>query len=239
MPAIDPLFLSQQLLQHLGTHVTYHRRSPLPDHAPLLVVSNHRSIMDAPLVMAATQRVVRFACHHYMGQVPILNEIVTSLGCFPLDAPGSRQRSFFQHAVDLLGQAQVVGVFPEGARPMVEPTSARATHLFHRGFAHLALRSPLEPMMIVPVAIASQKELCNPLFPLRMLSWFDPSEPLFNQPGWHPMIFYQSVDVIVGKPIAITAAQRQAYRGRHAKAIVGELTAHCRAEVDLLLHQGY
>lgn len=239
MPLIDPLSLSQQLLTTLGTQARYHYRDDTLPHSGLLVVSNHRSILDAPLLMAAANRPVRFACHRYMSQVPILNEIVTGLGCFPLDSTTRLRRHFFQTAVQLLQNQQAVGIFPEGAQPMVSLTPPKETTHFHRGFAHLALRAPIDALHILPVAIASRQELTNSVFPLRMLSWFDPSEPLFDQAGWHPMVIYRQVDVVVGRPIPITDSQRQAYSGRQAKAVVNELTAHCRAEIDRLLHQGY
>jgi 1-acyl-sn-glycerol-3-phosphate acyltransferase len=238
MPLIDPLSLSQQLLLVLGTQVRYHYRAAALPRSGLVVVSNHRSIMDVPLLMAAANRPVRFACHRYMSQVPILNEIVTGFGCFPLDSTTHLRRRFFQQAVQLLQQRQAVGIFPEGAQPMVNLTPPQATAHFYRGFAHLALRTPVDALHILPVAIASQQEITNSVFPLRMLSWFDPSEPLFDQAGWHPMVIYQQVDVVVGRPIAITDSQRQAYGGRQSKAVVNELTAYCRAEIDRLLHQG-
>jgi 1-acyl-sn-glycerol-3-phosphate acyltransferase len=237
--AIDSLTWSQTLLSTLKTQVTYHHRAALPSGASLLVVSNHRSILDAPLVMLAAQRPVRFACHHYMSQVPILNEIVTGFGCFPLASAQEPQRDFFHQAVRLLADQQAVGLFPEGAQPMVELTSPKETRPFHRGFAHLALRAPVERLAILPVAIASRQELTQGLFPLQWLTWFDPSEPLFRQSGWHPLVVYQQVDVIVGQPLWITDQHRNAYRGRQAKQIVAELTDRCRSEIHQLLHQGW
>jgi hypothetical protein len=53
--------------------------------------------MDAPVLMEGLSSPIRFASHHYMGQVPIMREIVTELlGCFPLENPENRQNSFFQ-----------------------------------------------------------------------------------------------------------------------------------------------
>ncbi|HEY9817723.1 MAG TPA: lysophospholipid acyltransferase family protein [Candidatus Obscuribacterales bacterium] len=236
--AISPLALSQQLLSTLGTRVTYHHRAALPSGAGLMVVSNHRSILDVPLVMMASRRPVRFACHHYMSRVPVLNEIVTGFGCLPLGAADDHQRSFFQQAVHLLKAQQAIGIFPEGAQPMVELTPPDETRTFHRGFAHLALRAPVENLAILPIAIASQQELTHSVFPLQLLSWFDPSEPLFNQAGWHPLVIYQQVDVVVGQPIWITPQHRQAYQGRQARSMVTELTSQCQAEIDRMLRHG-
>jgi 1-acyl-sn-glycerol-3-phosphate acyltransferase len=235
----DPLFLSQQLLAALGTQIFSYHQDRVPSSGAVLVVSNHRSFMDAPLLMAAINRPIRFACHHYMGQVPLMREVVTRLGCFPLDAPQQRQQNFFDQATQLLQIQQAVGVFPEGAQPMVQPAKAEKVGEFHRGFAHLALRAPIQDLAVLPVAIASYEESINSVVPLRLLSWFDPSEPLFDQEGWHPMVIYQRVHILVGRPVWITASQRQSYQGKRAKAVVADLTAHCHSEISSLLYQGY
>ncbi len=233
----SPLLVSQQLLTALGTKTFFHYQNRVPSEGAVLVVSNHRSFLDAPLLMAAMNRSIRFACHHYMGEVPVLREVVTRLGCFPLDTPDQRQHSFFHQATKLLRSQQVVGIFPEGTQPMVQLTDPRSIGDFQRGFAHLALRAPIQDLAVLPIAIASQSESNNFTVPLKVLSWFDPSEPLFNQPGWHPMVLYQRVDVLVGRPIWITQSQRQNYQGKQARSVVADLTDHCQTEINHLLHQ--
>lgn len=235
----DPLFISRQLLAALGTQTFSYYQDRVPQSNAILVVSNHRSFMDAPLLMAAVERPIRFACHHYMGQVPLLREVVTRLGCFPLDAPKQRRQTFFHQAAQLLQSQQAVGVFPEGAQPMTQATQAEKVGGFHRGFAHLALRAPVRDLAILPVAIASCEESTNSVVPLRLLSWFDPSEPLFEQEGWHPMVVYQRVHILIGRPLWISAAHRESYQGKQAKTVVADLTAQCHSEIISLLHQGY
>jgi 1-acyl-sn-glycerol-3-phosphate acyltransferase len=238
MALISPLLISYQLLAALGTRTFLYHQDRIPQDGSILVVSNHRSFMDAPLLMAALNRTIRFACHHYMGQVPVMREIVSRLGCFPLDTPDQRQRTFFHQASQLLQNQEIVGIFPEGALPMVQATQGADIGVFQRGFAHLALRAPVQDLAILPLAIASQYELTNSVMPLRYLSWFDPSEPLFQQSGWHPMVVYQHVNLLVGQPVWITQTQRQDYQGKRAKAVVTELVEHCHAEIRGLLSQG-
>ncbi|MBD2021914.1 1-acyl-sn-glycerol-3-phosphate acyltransferase [Leptolyngbya sp. FACHB-36] len=238
MPSDSPLQISQLMLFGLGTRMYTYYGDRVPATGSLLVVSNHRSFMDAPLLMAATQRSIRFACHHYMGQVPVMREVVDQLGCFPLDASDQRQQSFFRKTIQLLQTQQAVGVFPEGAEPMVKQTLPHQMGEFQRGFAHLALRVPVRDLAILPVAIAATEEAVNSAVPLRLLSFFDPSEPLFAQRGWHPMVIYRRVNLLVGRPIWISPSQRQAYQGKRAKALVTELTQQCHDDVCSLLRQG-
>lgn len=238
MYSYSPLLISQSFLAATGTRLFVQHQDRIPQASSALVVSNHRSFMDAPLLMAAVGQPIRFACHHYMSQVPILREFVNSLGCFPLDEPGQRQQRFFVQATQLLQSQQMVGVFPEGAQPMVKLTQPEKMQRFHKGFAHLALRAPVKDLAILPVAIASLEETVNSAFPLKLLSLFDPSEPLFDQNGWHPLVFYRRVNVLIGRPYWITQSQREQFQGKQARTVVGEINGYCQSEIAGLLHRG-
>ena len=233
------LQISRWLLAALGTQMFLYHEDRIPRSSAVLVVSNHRSFLDPVVLTAAISRPIRFACHHYMGQVPVMREVVTTLGAFPLEEPTHRQQHFFEQATALLQAGEIVGVFPEGAEPMVKFTVANTVGKFQRGFAHLAMRAPVQDLAILPVAIASyQEQSIRSRVPLRLLSLFDPSEPLFNQTGWHPLIIYQRTNVLIGRPYWITPAMQQRYQGKQGKKVVTELTEHCQAEIAELLSRG-
>lgn len=233
-----PLHLSQVLLNTFGTKISIHFSERIPATKRILVISNHRSFLDAPLVMTAMNRSVRFACHHYMSQVPLLREMISAMGAFPLDAPHHRQKRFFQQSSNLLQSCQGVGIFPEGAQPMVQVNPPNQLSTFHRGFAHLALRVPVSDLVILPVAIASIEEERHSVAPLKLFRLFDPSEPLFDCWGWHPAIVYRQVHLLFGEPLWIDEKQRQHYRGRKGKSLAKELTQSCFEQISGLLHQG-
>ncbi|MBO3458071.1 1-acyl-sn-glycerol-3-phosphate acyltransferase [Aetokthonos hydrillicola Thurmond2011] len=240
MSVKSPLDISRSLLAALSMKMFLYYENRIPQDMSVLVVSNHRSFMDAPILMSAISRPIRFACHHYMGQVPIMREIVTGqLGCFPLEASQQRQQSFFVQSQVLLQSKQAVGVFPEGTEPMVKFTQPDTMSEFQRGFAHLALRSQVRDLAILPIAIASLEEVNTSAVPLKLLSFFDPSEALFNQPGWHPLVIYRRVAVLVGQPYWIQSKHQEKYQGKQAKTVVAELTNHCHSEIQNLLRQGY
>jgi 1-acyl-sn-glycerol-3-phosphate acyltransferase len=239
MSSDSPLQISRWLLATMGTRLFVSYEDRIPPDSAVLVVSNHRSFMDAPVLMQAVGRPIRFACHHYMGQVPVMRDIVKQLGAFPLDAPEHRQQSFFQQAIGLLETRQVVGVFPEGGQPMVRFTEPNTMGKFQRGFAHLAMRAPVKDLAVLPVAIASQEESNNSAVPLKVLSFFDPSEPLFNQGGWHPMVVYRRASVLIGRPYWITPQAREQYQGKQAKTVVTDLIGYSQEEISSLLRQGF
>jgi 1-acyl-sn-glycerol-3-phosphate acyltransferase len=233
-----PLQVSRGLLTALATQTSVYDAERIPANDCILVVSNHRSFLDVPLLMVALNRPVRFACHRYMTQVPVLREIVTTLGAFPLDYPQQRQKSFFRRASHLMQARQAVGIFPEGAPAMVQVGPPNAMHEFHRGFAHLALRAPVQRLAILPVAIAAVEEAILPIAPLQLFRLFDASEPLFDSWMWHPLVVYQRVNLLFGHPIWITDTQRQQYRGRQGGKLAQALTQSCHNTIAELLHHG-
>jgi 1-acyl-sn-glycerol-3-phosphate acyltransferase len=236
-PVEKPLLIAQTLLSLLNTQVLVHNGDRIPRVGPVLFISNHRSFMDALLLMEVAKRSIRFACHRYMSQVPLLREMTTELGCLPLRADRRGQQDFFRQATQILQNQQAVGIFPEGASAMVDIGQPAQVGHFHRGFAHLALQADLADLQIVPIAISSQQETCQPMFPLQLLSWFDPSEPLFQQAGWHSMVVYHRVEVLVGEPWRISAAERDSYRSG-GKAIARDLSERCQQSIQALLTGG-
>ncbi|MGF1459405.1 MAG: lysophospholipid acyltransferase family protein [Leptolyngbyaceae cyanobacterium] len=229
----SPTDLSCSLLQLLGIRVTVSGRQRIPYNTPIMVVSNHRSALDAPVLMTGLDQDIAFVCHQYMEHVPVLKDVVHRFGAFPLDSP----RQLFRQGCQHLRQHTPVGIFPEGARSMVQVQPPRHVSSFHRGFAHLALRAPLEKLALLPVAIVSDDKGFESPIPLSLLGWFDPSEPLFQQGGGHPIVFYRQVEVKVGEPIWVTPSDRQQYQGRHGPEFAQQLADSCWAVVHDLLQE--
>lgn len=231
----SPLIVSQSLLAAMGVRMFVHHQNRIPTDSAVVVVSNHRSFMDAPILMAALNRSIKIACHHYMSQVPLMREMVQLMGCFALDKPEQRREGFLDRATELLQKKEWVGLFPEGTKPMIELTRPKEMVEFQRGFAHLALKASVPNLAVLPVAIESIEERVNSTVPLKMLSLFDPSEPLFDRSGLHPMVIYQRTNVLVGRPYWIGTKQKQSYQGKGAKKAVRELTEYCQSEIAGLL----
>ena len=154
----------------LGLNAKVENPERVPVRTPLLIVSNHRSFLDPLLLVSCLGIPINFVCHRYMGNVPILREVLQTFGAFPFINPSAdpvgeklRQREWQQNmlldAHRLLKQGNAVGIFPEGAAPMLNTVEPRHLSPFYRGFAHLALQADIPNLQILPVGIAATTEM--------------------------------------------------------------------------------
>jgi 1-acyl-sn-glycerol-3-phosphate acyltransferase len=227
--------MAQDLWKLLGLNVQVQNPERIPDRGSLLIVSNHRSFLDPLLLTSFLGTPINFVCHRYMGNVPILKELLQTCGAFPLTNQSWNQQ-LLHDAKNLLHQGKTVGIFPEGAAPMLNNNIPHHLSPFYRGFAHLALQADVPHLQILPVGIAAGTEMRWPAVPLSLLHQIDPLEPLFQQEGWHPAVFYQDVSIRIGQPFSIDSYQNR-YHGKQASAVVRELTQMMTAEVTYLLGQ--
>jgi 1-acyl-sn-glycerol-3-phosphate acyltransferase len=227
--------MAQDLWKLLGLNVQVQNPERIPDRGSLLIISNHRSFLDPLLLTSFLGTPINFVCHRYMGNVPILKELLQTCGAFPLTNQSWHQQ-MLQDAKNLLHQGKTVGIFPEGAAPMLNTNIPHHLSPFYRGFAHLALQAAVPNLQILPVGIVAGTEMRWPAVPLSLLHQIDPLEPLFQQEGWHPAVFYQDVSIRIGQPFSIDAYQDR-YHGKQASAVVRELTQMMTAEVTYLLSQ--
>ncbi|MEM9512179.1 MAG: lysophospholipid acyltransferase family protein [Cyanobacteria bacterium P01_E01_bin.48] len=233
---LSPLDWSKFFLATCGTQVRVFGRENLPDGAAI-VASNHRSVLDPFVVMSALALPIRYACHFYMTQVPGLREIVARLNCLPLGTSRRQQVAFLQQAESCLQRQAAVGIFPEGVDSMTTHRPPQRMSPFHRGFAQLALRSRVEPLPIVPVAICPRYEYRAPDLPLELFRYFDPTEPSFQTGGNHPVVMYREVDIRIAPPIWIR--DRQPVRGQKLTELASRLASQTRGRLLEQIYQPF
>ncbi len=137
-------------LARILCRLTVEGRENVPAHGPLILVANHLSLVDPPLLGAVFPRPIRFMAKEELFHTPIMQWIVAGYLAFPIRR-GEPDRQALQTTLNLLKAAQVVGVFPEGTRSRSD-TLAQG----QPGVALIALRSRAP---IIPVAITGTEQI--------------------------------------------------------------------------------
>ena len=91
-------------------------REHLPADGPVLLVSNHISQADPPIMgVAALPRRIHYMAKAELFRIPVLRRIVYRLGAFPVERGGADRRAL-RLAKDVLAREDVLLMFPEGTR---------------------------------------------------------------------------------------------------------------------------
>lgn len=91
-------------------------REHLPKDGPVLIVSNHISQADPPILgVAALPRKSYYMAKIELFGVPVLRDIIYGLGAFPVDR-GASDRRALRLAREILGRGDQLLMFPEGTR---------------------------------------------------------------------------------------------------------------------------
>ena len=117
----------------------------VPLQGPLVVVANHGSHLDPPLLGHALGRPVAFMAKAELFEIPILGSIIRACGAYPVKR-GASDREAIRTATARLNEGWAIGVFLDGTRQ----TNGRVNQP-RPGAALLAARSgaPLLPVAII------------------------------------------------------------------------------------------
>ena len=87
----------------------------VPLSGPLVVVSNHASYFDPPIVSNCVCRPVAFMAKEELFQVPVLKDAIRLYGAYPVRR-GSSDRKAMQAAMSYLREGWAIGLFLQGTR---------------------------------------------------------------------------------------------------------------------------
>jgi 1-acyl-sn-glycerol-3-phosphate acyltransferase len=87
----------------------------VPQSGPLVVVSNHASYFDPPIVSNCVRRPVAYMAKEELFQVPVLAQAIKLYGAYPVSR-GSADRNSIRSALEYLDNGWAVGVFLQGTR---------------------------------------------------------------------------------------------------------------------------
>ncbi len=116
----------------------------IPKTGPLIVVSNHASHLDPPLLSNAMRRPVAFMAKAELFEIPVLKQAIQLYGAYPVKRGGA-DRSALKASETALTEGWAVGIFLNGTRTH----DAKIPHP-HLGAALLSARTQTP---ILPVAL--------------------------------------------------------------------------------------
>lgn len=137
-------------------------REHVPAAGPLLVVGNHLTFLEPPLLTAVVPRRMTFLALIDLFAIGWMAPFLRPLGALPVKQGGGRDLDALRAALEILRRGGAVTIFPEGTRSLGEGLM-RA----NPGVALLALRSGA-PVLPVAVVGTERIEAAGPFLTARL-----------------------------------------------------------------------
>ncbi|MGJ3245404.1 MAG: lysophospholipid acyltransferase family protein [Elainellaceae cyanobacterium] len=100
---------------HLYFRGQIHTAERVPQQGPLIIVSNHASDFDPPIVSSCVRRPVAYMAKEELFKVPVLGRAIHLYGAYPVKR-GAADRSAIRQAIAKLEDGWAVGIFLQGTR---------------------------------------------------------------------------------------------------------------------------
>ena len=125
-------------------------KEAVPPKGPLIVVSNHLSNADLPLIVVGVPRKLFFLAKRGLFYGPIISSILNGIGVHPIEREGS-DIGATRWALRMLEQDKALLIFPEATR-----SRTASMNKAEPGIAYLAHKSQAP---ILPVAITGTEKI--------------------------------------------------------------------------------
>jgi 1-acyl-sn-glycerol-3-phosphate acyltransferase len=155
------LAYSEAQLDTLHISVKVENPEKLPQEGQYLIVANHRSIIDPPLIEIALKHTTIFG--PWISKKELYNSFffglfVRNAGSILLDREKSQMSGFFAETKEAVKRGESIFIFPEGTRNKTD----RALTTFKEGSRLIALKNRL-PILPVYIKTDADKALKNAL----------------------------------------------------------------------------
>ncbi|MBQ4576024.1 MAG: 1-acyl-sn-glycerol-3-phosphate acyltransferase [Clostridia bacterium] len=120
-----------------------------PQEGGFIVAPNHLSLFDVIIVAATLKHQVHYMAKAELFKIPLLKQLITTLGAFPVDRKGSDVGAI-RRCISHLQQGNVIGFYPQGHRqPGIDPAKTEAKS----GIAMVAKRADAK---VLPICIQTK-----------------------------------------------------------------------------------
>ncbi len=119
----------------------------IPRSGPLILIANHRSGFDPPMVGAIMHRPVHFMTKAELWQYPVLPFLFKHVQAYPVRR-GRPDRQAIRHSLEILRNGEIIVLFPEGHR-----TETGDLQEARSGVVFLAQKSGCQ---LVPIGISGR-----------------------------------------------------------------------------------
>lgn len=166
----------------------------LPKREGALLVCNHVSYVDAQLILAATDRSIRYLMYKPIYENKIINYFARAMQALPVEAGGDKEKNVKSLSVasKAIDDNYIVCIFAEG-----QITRDGELNPFKRGL-EIIMDGVQTDKKIIPVAI---KQLYGSIFS------FEGGKVFFKKPKKVPY----PVEIIFGKPLNKSATKEEVY----------------------------
>jgi 1-acyl-sn-glycerol-3-phosphate acyltransferase len=100
---------------HVYFRVRIYGAENVPQQGPLVVVSNHASDFDPPILSACVQRPVAYMAKEELFQIPVFKQAIELYGAYPVKR-GMGDRGAIRAALAALEAGWAIGLFLQGTR---------------------------------------------------------------------------------------------------------------------------
>lgn len=149
----------------------------IPTTGPAVLAANHLTNYDVFPMQFAIPRPIFFMGKAELFQNTALDAVLRRLGGFPV-VRGAQDKWAVNHALRILDQGQMLGIFPEGRRSL-----GHGLHTAKTGAPRLALNRQAP---IVPVGVLGTDQMFK-RFPRRTRITILVGQPIYPQPGGSPL----------------------------------------------------
>ncbi|MCG3148371.1 MAG: 1-acyl-sn-glycerol-3-phosphate acyltransferase [Verrucomicrobiae bacterium] len=155
-------------------------RERVPATGGLLLVSNHISFVDPPLLAAVLPRPIHFLTMVEIFRHPVLAKLARGIGCIPVDR-AKVDHSAAREAIRRLRAGHCIGIFPEGGIRLTNESVLGGRPILRTGLETIAV---LGQAVVLPVIVRDTRK------PYRWQNWFcrPTMSVTFGQPFclWRP-----------------------------------------------------